>query len=104
MRTQTALGWLFVLLGILLVAVDLAPTIDAIRQHAPPVLPSFMLLGIALGVLVFGGWLLPSAHVGSVVREYLAALRPTSVPFLGRGDRGAPPSDPPASTPPGAGP
>lgn len=100
MKTQTFLGWLFVLLALVLVAVDLAPTIIAIRQHAAPVLPSLTLLGIALGVLVFGGWLLPSARVGAVVHEYLAEVRPTSLPFLGRGDRAAAPPEAPEPPPP----
>lgn len=89
MKTQTVLGWLFVVIGLVILAISLGPAVYALQVHGPHVDPSYRLLGIGLGVTFFGAWLLPSSHVGTTVREVRVELADTNIPFIGRGRNGA---------------
>ena len=89
MKTQTVLGWLFVLLGLVILAIALGPAVYALRMHGPHVDPSYRLLGIGLSVTFFGAWLLPSSHVGTTVREVRVELADTDLPFIGRSRKSA---------------
>jgi hypothetical protein len=83
MTRQTLLGLLFLVGGIVLFLVDLLPTYVAFKTHTAIPLPSFVLLGVAFGSGVFGGWLIPSSGVGPTVTDVTVRLKNTSVPFFG---------------------
>lgn len=88
MKTQTALGWLFVLVGLTILAVALGPAIYALATHGAHVDPPLTLLAVGIAVTVFGAWLLPSSHVGTTVREVRVELADTELPFIGRRRQG----------------
>ena len=91
MKTQTAIGWLFVVIGLVILLVALGPALYALRTHGPHVDPSLTLLAVGMAVTVFGAWLLPSSHVGTTVREVRVELADTDLPFIGRGRTGSAP-------------
>lgn len=100
---QTIMGWLFLALGLALIALAGAPIIVALRTHtaAPPVTTGFLVfLGIGVSVAVFGAWLLPSSGVGPVATQVIAVVGPyiPRLPGLSRvGDPKPPAPDPPPS-------
>lgn len=83
MTRQTLLGALFLLVGLAIVAVVLAPVVVAVIGKSPAPTISVFLLTIGIGLAVFGAWLIPSSGVGQTVTQVTVALGGTSLPFFG---------------------
>jgi hypothetical protein len=108
MSRQTFLGWLFLGLGLLLVALAGAPIVVALRTHAPPP-PLTMLflvfLAFGIGLAVFGAWLLPSSGVPAAGASFIAVIGPylpsVRIPGVSRVDdpKPAPPAPKPREDP-----
>lgn len=83
MTRQTLLGALFLLVGLAIIAVVLAPVVVAVLAKAPAPAISVFLLTIGIGLAVFGAWLIPSSGVGATVTQVTVALGGTTLPFFG---------------------
>ena len=83
MSRPTIIGILFLLIGLAIVAVVLAPVFVAIKAHAPFAAPSVTLLIIGLAVLVFGALLIPFSGAGGAASSLLVIAGPY-IPTFGR--------------------
>ena len=99
MKRQSALGLLFLLVGIALLFVVCAPVVVAIKAHVPVPGLSFSLVLTGLGTALFGAWLLPSSGVGATTVNILSVAGPYLPSLPGRrvnsGEQGAPPKEAP---------
>ena len=57
---QSAVGVLFMLVGLLITGVALAPAVHAAATHGPHTDVPLLLLGVGLSVTIFGAMALPS--------------------------------------------
>lgn len=105
MSRQTFLGWLFLVVGLLLIALAGAPIVVALRTHAPPPPVTTLFLGflcIGIVVAVFGAYLLPSSGAPVAVSQIIAVVGPylPSVRIPGVSRAGDPTPKAPAPKPP----
>lgn len=57
---QAAVGSVFMMVGLAITAVALAPSVHAAMTHGPHTDVPLMLLGVGLSVMIFGAMALPS--------------------------------------------
>lgn len=87
MSRQTFLGWLFLVLGVLLILLAVSPIVVGLlatpRGHGDVSLP---FLGFGVGLAIFGAWLLPSSGAPAAVTQIIAVSGPllNRVPGLSR--------------------
>jgi hypothetical protein len=98
MKRQTAVGLLFILVGLALLVLVASPVIVAIRAHTALPDLSFSLVLTGLGTALFGAWLLPSSGVSATTVNILSVAGPY-IPFGRRANSGeAAPPPPPTGT------
>lgn len=83
MTRQTLLGLLFLLIGLAIIAVVLAPVVLAIKAHTAPADLSVMQLVIGLAVTVFGAIVIPSSGAAPAIQNILVLASTTNLPFIG---------------------
>jgi hypothetical protein len=99
MTRQTALGILFLALGLLLVGIAVAPVVALLIAHQPaPAVTTVFVAFILVGVVtaIFGGFLLPSSGVPAATTQLITIAGPYIPRFPGVSRVGDPPSLPPA--------
>lgn len=99
-RQQTFLGYLFLAIGVALIALAIVPTVLGLRAHPTVhVDVPLVLLGIGIGVAVGGAWLIPNSGAGPVVTQVVAVVGPYLPRIPGLSRVGDPPAPPPATPP-----
>lgn len=87
MSRQTALGYLFLAIGLGLIALATAPTVLGLRAHPPVhVDVPLALLGFGVALAVFGAWLLPESGAPAAVTGFVGVVGPyvPRIPGLSR--------------------
>lgn len=80
-RQQTFLGYLFLVVGLALIAIAAAPTIMGMRAHpVAHVDVPLRLAGLGVAVSILGAWLIPNSGAGPVVERIVVVAGP----ILGR--------------------
>lgn len=96
---QTLLGYVFLLLGLLIVLLAGAPILIALRAHtAPPPVTVLFLVFLLIGILVaiFGAWLVPNSGTSTAFTQFVVAAGPllNRIPGLSRVGDPKPPLPP----------
>lgn len=89
MKRQTAVGSLFLLVGLVIIGAGLYPAIAK-----PPQTVSIVLVLIGVGVAVFGALLIPSVGAGEALHVFFVNVA-GYIPIPGGRRSGDPPAPPP---------
>lgn len=98
-RRQFLIGFLFLVIGVLLILLAVSPVIIGLlskpRVHGDV---SLAFLAIGVSVAVFGAWLVPSSGAGPVVQQIITVAGPY-IPRIGGSRAGDPPQPPKVGSP-----
>jgi Na+/glutamate symporter len=85
MTRQTILGYLFLVLGLFVALVMLAPLVAAAIHSQPTTITmtAVVMLSIGIGVSVYGAFLLPSSGAKTALHELSIELKESSLPVVG---------------------
>lgn len=86
MKRQTLFGFVFLLIGLFLLMISVAPVLVALKMHEkPPELTTLVvvLICIGLGTALFGAFLMPSSGAPTTFNNLMISLGRTNLPFVG---------------------
>ena len=89
MKTQTAVGLVFLLLGLFLISIACGPATLALLEH-PPRAVTIPLLPLSIGIVlaVFGALIIPASGADVAATKLTVILGKTNLPFVGKGTSG----------------